>query len=179
MPDYYGTLEAASSYHANRENTAWAQASSSPDDKRSGALLRASAWIDGRYRSRFPGKKTGGRSQVREWPRTGAVDTSSEAIASDEVPIEILDATFEAALRELVEPGSLSPDFNPTEAVKRIRKKVGDLEKETEYRDVTTSSTGVASAMPVFTLIDDLLSGLLGDSASSSSGTRSSFFLRA
>lgn len=36
------------------------------------------------------------------------------AIPATEVPIEIIHATYEAALRELASPGSLSPDFVAT-----------------------------------------------------------------
>lgn len=174
MPEYYGTLEQAAAYHEARNNAAWAEKADSPDSERAAALLRASAWLDGKYRPRFPGKKTSGRAQRREWPRTGAVDVEGAEIGDSEVPQEIIDATYEAALRELAQPGSLAPDFKPSEGVKRIRKKVGDLEKETEYRDVGDTAE---AAQPVFTLIDDLLSGLFV--VPTTSGTTSSFLSRA
>lgn len=123
------------------------------------ALVRASTWLDATYRSRFPGRRVAGRTQELEWPRTGATDVSGEEVADDENPVEIEQATYEAARRELTTPGSLAPDFTPLDGVKRVRKKVGDLEKETEYRDAPSSA---ANAMPVFAVIDGILSGLLG-----------------
>ncbi|MEB5104449.1 DnaT-like ssDNA-binding protein [Pseudomonas aeruginosa] len=47
---------------------------------------------------------------------------------ADEVPREVEQATYEAALRELLKPGSLNPDYVATTAVKRA--KVGPLETE-------------------------------------------------
>ena len=125
-----------------------------------GAIVRASRWIDGMFGVRFPGVRLKGRGQGLEWPRTGATDYSGSAISSGEVPGEIQRATAEAALRELRSPGSLSPDQAQGAAgslVKRIRKKVGPLETETEYSE-SASSWG-ASGFPA---IDAILAGLLG-----------------
>jgi len=156
MSDFYGTIDDADAYHAARGNTAWAQAASSPDEAREGALLRASVWIDGRFRSRFPGKKTGGRSQIREWPRTDAEDAECNDIPDDEVPREVLDATFEAALRELTTPGYLAPDFVASQHV--VSERVGQL--ATTYSDKSFTADDMR---PVLTAIDDILAPLLGN----------------
>ncbi|MFH7423074.1 hypothetical protein RA276_31690, partial [Pseudomonas syringae pv. tagetis] len=67
------------------------------------ALIRASAYNDGRYRkllasgmwqSLFPGVKTEGRGQAREWPRTGADDYAGNPIPDDQLPIELEQATY-------------------------------------------------------------------------------------
>jgi hypothetical protein len=127
----YGTLSDANAYHTARGNAAWTGA----DAVKAAALERATDYIDGRYRwqlksgrwqSMFPGERTQGRDQEREWPRTGAEDYDGNAIADDEVPVEVENATYEAALRELVTPGSLSPDFVPSGQV--IKEKVGPIE---------------------------------------------------
>lgn len=127
----YGTLAAADAYHLARGNSAW----TGVDAVKTAALERGTDYIDGRYRwemksgrwrSMFPGEPTAGRSQDREWPRTGAEDYNGNAIPDDETPIEVEHATYEAALRELVSPGSLSPDFVPTGQV--IKEKVGPIE---------------------------------------------------
>ncbi|KAG1535604.1 hypothetical protein G6F50_015265 [Rhizopus delemar] len=90
----YGTLEGADLYHQARGNAAWAAGT---DDARTGALVRATDYIDGRYRvllasgrwaSMFPGVRTAGRGQPNEWPRTGAVDYDGDPIQPDEVPDE-------------------------------------------------------------------------------------------
>jgi hypothetical protein len=126
----YGTLADANAYHTARGNTAW----TGTDVVKLAALERGTDYIDGRYRwqtcgrwqSMFPGERTDGRAQEREWPRTGAEDYDGNAIPDDEVPVEVENATYEAALRELVTPGSLSPDFVPSGQV--IKEKVGPIE---------------------------------------------------
>ncbi|RON88439.1 DnaT-like ssDNA-binding protein [Pseudomonas fluorescens] len=161
MPDFYGTVVAADAYHAARANAAW----TGEDVAKQAALLRASVYIDGRYRkllasgvwqSLFPGVKTEGRGQVREWSRTGAEDYEGHAIPSDQVPVEVEQATYEAALRELVEPGSLSPDFVAASTVKR--QKVGPIEEEFS---VAAGADGAASVRPVISIIDEMIAPVL------------------
>lgn len=130
------------------------------------AARRAATWLDGTFRSRFPGRKTGGRMQALEWPRTGATDQNREPIADDEIPREIGDAQCEAACRERAEPGSLSPDYVPSQMVKS--ESIGPI--STTYRD----TAGVVDARPIVTVIDDILSGLIG----ARSSTISSFVVR-
>lgn len=78
-----------------------------------GKLLVASEWIDSKYGDYFPGRRVAGRNQDREWPRNGAVDAFGYAISSIGYPTEVENATYEAARRELDNPGSLSVDFTP------------------------------------------------------------------
>lgn len=158
MPSYYGTLAEALTYHTDRGNADWAAAAS--DALRTAALVRATTWLDATYGSRFPGVRTDGRNQELQWPRSGAVDSEDWSIPYDEVPIEVKRATFEAALRELAAPGSLSPDYVASERVKR--EKVGPL--ETEYVD---SGGGAGDARPVLSIVDDLLFTLLSGSKDS------------
>ena len=161
MPDFYGTVATADAYHAARANAAW----TGDDLAKQAALIRASVYIDGRYRkllasgvwqSLFPGVKTEGRGQAREWPRTGAEDYEGHAIPSDQVPVEVEQATYEAALRELVEPGSLSPDFVAASTVKR--QKVGPIEEEFS---VAAGADGAASVRPVISIIDEMIAPVL------------------
>lgn len=154
MAVIYGTLPGALAYHQARGNAAWA--STGDDEAKQAALLRGSVWVDNTYRSRFSGRKTGGRSQEREWPRTDATDAAGDDIDADEVPTEIEEATYEAALRELTKPGSLAPDFNGSKLVKSERKKIGQIEKETEYVEASARAS-----IPVFALIDGILASLL------------------
>lgn len=161
MPDFYGTVAAADAYHAARANAAW----TGDDVAKQAALIRASVYIDGRYRkllasgvwqSLFPGVKTEGRGQAREWPRTGAEDYEGHSIQSDQVPVEVEQATYEAAMRELVEPGSLSPDFVAASTVKR--QKVGPIEEEFS---VAAGADGAASVRPVISIIDEMIAPVL------------------
>lgn len=160
MPEFYGTVAAADAYHAARANSAWA----GTEQAKQAALIRASAYIDGKYQqqnscgrweSMFSGVKTGGRTQELQWPRTGATDNEGAAILSTEVPAEIERATYEAALREIVAPGSLSPDYVASEAIKR--QKVDVL--EIEYQ--APSDSGAVPTRPVITVVDELVAPLL------------------
>lgn len=120
------------------------------------AIIRATAAIDARYRGRFPGYRTNGRGQSLEWPRTGALDAEYQPIGGDEIPVEIIHATCEAAVREIAEPGSMMPDLERGGGVKRL--KAGSV--EIEYGSNATAQT-------TFTLIDGILSPLLGAAVSS------------
>lgn len=119
------------------------------------ALVRASNYIDGRYGNRFVGGRTGGYAQAQAWPRTGAVTRDGFAIPSGVVPDVIGNATYEAALRELASPNSLSPDYVASQLV--TREKVGDI----EVAYASTTSLGVDAVRPVVTVIDEMLAGLL------------------
>ncbi|MDV3469013.1 DnaT-like ssDNA-binding protein [Stenotrophomonas sp. C3(2023)] len=157
----YGTLDAANSYHQARGNAAWALGT---DEARTGALVRATDYIDGRYRvllasgrwaSMFPGVRTEGRGQANEWPRTGARDYGGNLLRANVVPDEVERATYEAALRELASPGSLSPDYVASEAV--TKEKVGPI--EVTYADA--AAAGQVPNRPVVPAIDEILAPLL------------------
>lgn len=146
----YGTVAGADSYHSARGNSAW----TGDDTTKAAALLRATTWLDAKYGPRFPGCKTNGRSQSLQWPRLNAFDIELSPINADEIPAEIIDATYEAALRELVTPNSLSPDFIGAERVKSER--IGPI--ATEYADIR----GISDVRPILTIVDDLLFSLVG-----------------
>ncbi len=150
----------ANAYFELRGNTAWTGISSSPDQGKPAALIRATAAIDATYRSRFGGTKTGGRAQSLQWPRSGAYDAEGELIASDEIPQEVIDATCEAALRELAEPGSMMPDIA-----------AGGVEKRIKAGSVEIERFGNAPAAATFSIIDGILSGLIGSATASFIGT--------
>lgn len=120
------------------------------------AARRAATWLDAAYRDRLPGSRVKGRAQGLEWPRKDALDGYGEALPDDEIPREWLAAFCEAAVRELSKPGVLSPDV-----VKgRIKKSVS----VSGAVSVTYVDDGdiVGSQRPILTLVDDILSGLLG-----------------
>jgi hypothetical protein len=149
MPSVYGTIAGADAYHLARGNATW----TGNETVKGVALLRGSEYIDGNFRAYFPGLKAGNRAQDREWPRTWAHDREGNAIAADEVPIEAINASYEAALRELVSPGSLSPDFIPGQQEKSVKVDVIAV----EY----TGPVGVAAFKPVMTIIGEILYPIL------------------
>lgn len=118
------------------------------------ALVRATAWIDSTYRTRFQGQRVKFRLQGLEWPRVGVADMSGFFVPYTEVPIEIVRATCEAAIRELAEAGSLAPDLD----------RGGNI-KELGAGSVRVVYGANATAQTTFQIIDGILAGLLGASS--------------
>ncbi|KAB2692511.1 DnaT-like ssDNA-binding protein [Brucella intermedia] len=87
------------------------------------ALRRGTTWLDGTYGQRFIGDAAS-PSQSLEWPRKNAVWRGA-LLPSTTIPQKAKNALCEAAWRELIVPGSLSPDYVPAEAIKQ--EQVGDL----------------------------------------------------
>lgn len=145
MTTAYATVIEATAYTSARGLTP------APDDE---ALLRASEYIDARYRDRFSGRKTGGRTQDKEWPRTGAVDAYGDAIPSNEIPEEVKHATIEAAVRSMANPASLAPDVVPGTIVKKAEV---DGAVSVEY----FGSGNPADMLPVYSVIDGILEPVL------------------
>ncbi|HEV8077511.1 MAG TPA: DnaT-like ssDNA-binding protein [Marinobacter sp.] len=122
MTTFYGSEAGADAYHTERGNTAWSGTAA----EKEAALLRASEYIDWAFlaswrEDRF-GYRTAGRSQDREWPRTDAyvwTEWTWVVLPDNEVPIEVINATYEAALLEIGTPGYFTPDYTPGKAVKR------------------------------------------------------------
>ncbi len=145
----YGTLVGVDAYHAARGNTTWTGEDAAKDIAR----LRGSEYIDQAFRSAFPGFKTDLRDQLREWPRSDAYDIEGNYLDSDTVPDEVLNACYEASLRELVSPGSLLPDYTPSGQQKRVKVDVIEVE--------FTAPHGVSSVLPIITIIRGILAPVL------------------
>lgn len=146
----YSGVADADSYHAARGNAAWTESSTSPDQGKTAALIRATAAIDATYRGRWPGYRTSGRHQSLEWPRTAAYDIEGNPIAGTEIPQEVKDAVCEAALRELSDAGSMMPDLERGGDIRRL-----------QAGSVAIEYGANARARTAYTLIDGILSSLL------------------
>jgi len=145
-----------------------------PNGDARAALIRATQYIEATYRGRWPGNRTKYRGlQSLSWPRFGAyVDDGSRIdyrtrlqltgaysdvgyapqvyyIQPTEIPIELIQATCEAAIRELIQPGYLQPDLTLTN-IKSER--AGDTEFEYFVG---------RGAIPLVTVIDGILAPLL------------------
>jgi len=147
----YGTNAAAQAYW---EAAGYVVPQGTSDAQITAARQRGSLAID-RYEARFSGSRTGGFSQERAWPRTGASTYYGEAIPSDLVPVAIENASYEAAWLELGTPGILSPVVTGSSTVKR--EKVGQLEVEYAASSSTSMDDIIAMATPVVTVIEGLL----------------------
>lgn len=119
------------------------------------ALRRGTKWLDAYFRDRFPGWKTNGRNQALEWPRTGAYDNATlpQTIGQNEIPIEIINACIEAAIREKATPGYLSPDVTMSEVYSQIQAGSVSLTR--------ANTSSVSDQIPLATKIEQVLSGLL------------------
>jgi hypothetical protein len=133
----------------------------SPESEAEAALRRATTWIDGRYGARFRGARTKGRDQALAWPRDNATDVEGNEIADDAVPIEVIRATCEAAVRELATPGGLSPDVT---AGKIITAASVDGAVSVEY----AKGSGIDGQRPIATVVDDILYPLIGKRSNTS-----------
>lgn len=164
MTDFYGTADTFRTFHTDRGT----DVSNYPNDGDiENALLIASEWLDGTYRSRFHGYKVGQRDQQREWPRTGATDRYGYAVSSETVPVEITNATFEAAIRELQTPGALLTDY--TQSVYKRVAISGSI--SVEYRD--RNANEVQLEIPaVDHALEPLIGGAFEESVLSSRTTR-------
>lgn len=112
-PLFYGDADGFEDYWNSRGRQA-AIIAYDPTDIEA-ALLVASEAIDASYISQFMGLKHGGRDQVREWPRDGVQDIYGYAIPNTVPPREVINATYEAALRQLLTPGVFFKDYNPSQ----------------------------------------------------------------
>lgn len=147
-------------YGDNAGFTAYAEAAGyvfpdgTTEPQKTAARQRGSLVID-RYERLFSGTRTGGYSQERAWGRTGATTYYGEAIPAGEIPVAIINASYEAAFLELTNPGSLSPVVTGSSTVKR--EKVGQLEVEYAASSTTSVADMIAMATPVVTTIEGLL----------------------
>lgn len=155
MSDFYSTIDAADTYHSARGNDTW----TGSEEVKGVAMLRGSEYIDQAFRSAFPGFKTELRDQLREWPRSDAVDIEGNYLDSEMVPNEVYNATYEAALHELVDSGSLLPDYVPGEQLKRVKVDVIEVE--------FTAPHGAISVLPIIAIIRGILEPILTGSISS------------
>ena len=107
---HYGSVVGFRAYHTARgvSTTAYLDAAVEIE------LLKGSEWLDARYRGRYSGLKYGDRTQVRDWPRSDAYDIHGWSIPYDQIPAEVIHATYEVTLKSLQTPGILNKDFTPS-----------------------------------------------------------------
>lgn len=145
----------ADTYHAARGNSEW----TGDNEAKEASIRRATAFLSNSYT--WAGLRTHNRAQSLAWPRAGVCDAEGNGIASDEIPVEIKDACAEIALRELVTPGAMNPDFTQSEMVKR--EKIGQI--EVEYLN---ASSNADAQRPVLLVVRDLIGAFLKTGAGNS-----------
>jgi hypothetical protein len=160
---YYGTAAAYVEYFTTR-----GEVPPFVTEEIEAALLVASEWLDGSFRSMFPGWKKGERAQLREWPRTGAIDIYGYIINENEIPREILGATFEAASKHLALPGSLLVDFTPS----KYKSASVDSAVSVNYMAYTNASEIQTQFSNIALILAPILTGFGNISALSGSSAR-------
>lgn len=125
------------------------------DTQGESAIVRATTWLDAAYK--WPGNRTHGRSQSLQWPRTGAIDADDYVIADNEIPSELVAASCEAAIREYLTPGFLTPDVVPGKVVQSAR-----VDGAVSVTYAVRKGDDVSGQIPVITAIDGILKTLIG-----------------
>jgi rhamnose utilization protein RhaD (predicted bifunctional aldolase and dehydrogenase) len=121
------TINEADAYAQSRGHSNWLDAEASPDDAREAALRRGQDAIAGMFNARW-----------------------SIEFENDDAPERVKMAIVEAAIRELANPGSMTPD----QARGGRIKSVGAGSARVEYMDSAPAET-------VFLAIENLLRGLV------------------
>lgn len=139
-------------YHKTRGNSISAYTSAEIRD----AIVKASDYIDRRWRDRFKGQTKGAQNQQRmQFPRVNAFYRDGTNILG--VPREIKEATFEFAFRAL--SATLAPDpltDSRNQVVEEESKEVGPIKKRIKY-----SQGGGGFSFKQFPEVEALLRELL------------------
>lgn len=118
---------------------------------------RGSNYIDSVYGPRSSGQPTGGVSQERQWPRTGAVYqflNGATAIDPTVVPVPVEEASYFAAYADALSPGSLSVTVTPAQLVKR-QKVEGAVERE--FFQPGADMSAAQASTPINSTIEGML----------------------
>lgn len=106
----YVSVSDATTYHANRGNSAWTALAT--DALREQALRKATDYLMQAYRSRWKGYRTKPSTQALDWPRQGVVVDDAyliEYVDDNIIPDELKNACCELALKSV--SGELAPDI--------------------------------------------------------------------
>jgi hypothetical protein len=97
------------------------------------ALIRATDFLQ-RRGLHWKGCQVKPLEQALDWPRYGVYDAHGYALASDELPRELVLATYELAIRALAADLSPDPSVDASGvAVVKSKDKVGPIEVEREF----------------------------------------------
>lgn len=160
--DAFVSVAACDAYCAAQGLTDWTGAASSPADIKEAAIRRATAYLSNAFS--WKGYRVNGRSQSLAWPRADVEDEERNAVASDTIPVEIVQACCHIAAAEAANPGVMNPAVDLTARIKR--EKIGPI--ETEYAGVGNQAE---LSRPVLLVVGDLVGGLIAGGTNSLVGT--------
>lgn len=164
MTPYATVAEATQYLEARGKGTEWAAVAD-----QEAALVEGSDYADQRFRkktssgwqSMFSGRKTGGRTQYREWPRDGAVDYYGDEIPDGTIPDEVKYTAIEAALIAGTDSQELFPPTVPGEQGAVTKEKVGPIAVEYADPQQAGSIDAGAEQLPTFPEIQRIIAPLL------------------
>lgn len=116
-------------------------------------LLIATEYLDDNYD--FVGYRKD-EDQANKWPRSAAYNSEGILLDQDNVPQKVKNCTIELAYLQLTLSGGLEPVDADGKVIKAERKRLGTLEKETEY-DTAKSENFIRSYHKAIKMIDDLI----------------------
>jgi len=116
--DSYTSVTLADTYHGARGNQTWITAT---NDQKNAALVRACDYLERGYGSLWPGARISAMQRL-SFPRYG-IDT----IGSSEIPEWLVESQCEAALLEILDPGTLS--CTPSEGGVLSLEREGEMER--------------------------------------------------
>lgn len=171
----YAPVATVDAYHAMRGNSYWANISDA--DVKAAAVIRATFYIEKRFKTQFKGYKQSA-SQSLSWPRLNAFDNSGWPFS--DIPPDLINAMAEYALRAVLY-NTLAPDVtratpsqdmtatDPNAAaandliigpVRQKVEKIGPIEESTTYDSYTQFAqlgrAGQNSRAPQSSLVNDL-----------------------
>lgn len=150
---FYGNADDFESYFTERGfeiPSAW------DEDKINSALLVSSEWLDNHYDSIWIGYKVK-FGQERAWPRQNAMVLSypSYTYKTNEIPVQVVQATYELAKRELTSPGSLSPDYEPVKYSKVSIKNAVSVEYNPAFSSAGDFQTQIPAVQSLMNILID------------------------
>lgn len=117
------------------------------------AIRMATQYLDTVYKDRWKGVKKLS-SQLRDWPRSSVRDSNEYIIANDSIPIQIANATAEAAIRHENETDGLLPDLEEAGMVSSYSVRAGPVSESTSW-------VGGRGEYKEFSMVETLLTDLL------------------
>lgn len=146
----YESIVNADLYQADHNDPVATTWSDVTDFRKEIALKNATQYLDAVYGEKWLGRRSNSGQRL-DWPRQGIVDRDGFAVLSTTMPRVLLEATAILAHLDITETSGLLPDLAAsTGNVKREFKKVGPLEKETEF-------FGAADRFKTFSLVEELI----------------------
>lgn len=128
----YASVAAATTYLTERgREAAWIALAEAVQEEH---LRNGTEYLDTEFSRVWRGTKNNS-VQALPWPRTGVHDDDGYLLANDVLPVDLVRATIEAALRDATVTGGLQPDIEQVGRVKKESIEVGSLAISTEWVD--------------------------------------------